>query len=179
MTQPQPFEDQVLPEGLVLRRAVAGDYETVLPLERLLFALHQKNRPDYFNAQGPGYSREAFDSLLAQPGSIAWVALLQGTLVGLCFGRLESIPASPLCGARTIAYLEDLAVSPAYRGAGIGTARMAAAKSQASQAGAVSLELCVWSFNQSALRLYQKLGLQIQFYQMELPLTGSAAPDQR
>lgn len=52
-------------------------------------------------------------------------------------------------------------------GKGIAAALMAEARKQAQHAGAVSLELCVWNFNESALRLYEKLGMKVQFLRME------------
>lgn len=29
------------------------------------------------------------------------------------------------------------------------------------------MELCVWNFNTEAIRLYEKMGMQVQYYRME------------
>ena len=44
---------------------------------------------------------------------------------------------------------------------------LAEVRKRAVDAGAVSMELCVWGFNEKALRFYEKAGMKVQYYRME------------
>lgn len=153
-----------------IRQAELSDYPSVAALEELVFQAHREARPDYFKDQAGTYSRQEFEALLSQPCPIAVVAEREGTVVGLCFGKVEETPENQWCRSRKVAFLEDLVTLPQCRGQGIATELLAAARTQAVAAGAESLELCVWGFNQQARRLYEKLGMRVQYYRMEEPL---------
>jgi len=59
-------------------------------------------------------------------------------------------------------YLEDLYVLPQYRGQGWGTALLQAVAQKAREAGANRLDWQVLDWNSSAVKLYEKLGAQIE-----------------
>lgn len=153
-----------------IRQAELSDYPSVAALEELVFRAHREARPDYFKDQAGAYSRQELERLLAHPHPIAWVAEREGAVVGLCFGKVEETRENQWCKSRRVAFLEDLVTLPQCRGQGIATALLAAAREQAAAEGAESLELCVWSFNEEARRLYEKLGMRPQYYRMEEPL---------
>ena len=150
-----------------IRQAVWEDYPAVQTLEELVFRRHQEARPDYFRSEGTGYSQAEYRALLDRPCPIAWVAEADQDVVGLCFGKIEETGGDAFCAPGRVALLEDLAVLPAYRGRGIASDLLRRARAQAREAGAVSVELCVWAFNAAALRLYTRSGFQIQYYRME------------
>lgn len=158
-----------------IRRARPDDYEAVASLEVLLFSLHRASRPDYFKDASDCYPPSEYRALLTDPDPIACVAEADGALAGLCFGKVEVKPGNTVCKSRRIAVIEDLIVHPAYRGLGIAAALLARAKAQAVRSGALSLELCVWPFSEAALRLYEKLGMQVQYTRMELRLEQNSA----
>lgn len=56
---------------------------------------------------------------------------------------------------------------PEFGGREVATALISRAREQAVQEHAVSLELCVWNFNEQALRLYQNMGMEVQFLRLE------------
>ena len=157
-------------ENWVIRGAAPEDFEGVRALEELDFSFHAQARPDYFRELQCSYTREEFEILLAHPCPIALVAVEKETIAGLCFGTLEDSPGNSVCRPRRFALIQDLVTLPEYRGRGIATAPLARAREQAVQAGAVSLELCAWAFNERALRLYEKAGLKVQYYRMEMDL---------
>lgn len=159
-------------EGLKLRGAVGADYEAVRALMALDFAHHRDARPDYFN-DCADYSRADFDEHLGLSRPIAWVAELDGAVIGLCFGRIEATRGSAFCRSRRVAFIEDLVVRPECRGRGVATALLERACAQAREAGAQAVELCVWGFNEGAQRLYRKMGFQTQYVRMELGLAES------
>lgn len=157
-------------ENWVIRGAVPEDFEAVRVLENLDFSAHAQARPDYFREGQVLYSRQEYEALLAHPCPIALVAEEAGAVAGLCFGFVTDHPGDAFCKPRRFALIQGLVTLPEYRGRGIATALLARAREQAVQAGAVSLELCAWAFNERALRLYEKAGLKVQYYRMEMDL---------
>ena len=157
-------------EALTIRPAEKADFAAIQRLEELEIQHHRQARPDYFKESREGYTRREFRDLLAQPCPIAWVAEWEGELAGLCFGQIGWTNENELCKSRKVAFIQDLATLPEFRGRGIGTALMERARKQAVAEGAQSLELCVWAFNQGAVALYQRLGMRTQYHRMELPL---------
>ena len=152
---------------LTIRRARREDYQAVYTLEKLEFDMHRQARPDYFKAQAESYSQEEFEQLLAQPCPIAWLAVCEEKIIGLCFGRIAASAENSFCRSRKVAFIEDLVTLPEWRGQGVATALLKRARGQALAEGAQALELCVWSFNRSAMRLYERLGMRVQYYRME------------
>lgn len=122
-------------------------------MEELEFGLHRQTRPDYFKELSESYSKAEFKEPLALPCPIAWLAVLDGQVVGLCFGKVELTPENLVCKPRRVAFIQDLVTLPEYRGRGIATALMAQAREQAMAEQAESVELCVWNFNDGATSL--------------------------
>lgn len=156
--------------GFTIRRAEPGDYEAVRALNEMDFRFHQSARPDYFRAEWNGYGREEFARLLAHPAPIAWVAEVEGRVAALCLGTVGEAEGTGIRRPRRVAVVEDLATLPEYRGRGIASALLERARQQGTELGAETLELCVWGFNRDAQRLYEHLGLTVQYTRMELKL---------
>lgn len=154
-------------ELLVIRKAVIDDYKMVSELEALELDVHMQARPDYFISPDTSFLKTEFEELLALPRPIVWLAELEGRVVGLCFGKIENTLENPVCKTRCVAFIQDLVTLPECRGQGVATALIDKAREQARSEGAESLELCVWNFNEGALRLYEKMGMKIQYYRME------------
>lgn len=155
------------PTPVVIRKAAHGDYLAVSALEELEFGIHREARPDYFKSVKNSYTEEEFEEFLTHSCPICWLAIQDGVVVGLCFGKIEKTSENPVCKSRLVAFIQDVVTLPEYRGRGIATALMAKAREQAQKEGAVSIELCVWNFNAEAIRLYEKMGLRVQYYRME------------
>lgn len=156
-----------------IRPAQLGDFEAIRVLENLDFSVHAQARPDYFREGQPDYSREEFGELLSKPCPIALVAEKNGEIVGLCFGFVTDHPGDSFCKPRRFALIQDLVTLPQCRGQGIATALLTRARQLAVQAGAVSMELCVWAFNETARSFYEKMGMQVQYSRMEMDLTNN------
>lgn len=159
-------------KALVIRKAEISDYEEVRFLEKLDLDVHRQGRPDYFKVQTEGYSMKEYEELLALPCPVAWLAMQDGRVVGLCFGKIAQTPENHICKSRKVAYIEDLVTLPECRGQGVATALMARARKQALEEQAEAMELCVWDFNETAMRLYKNLGMRVQYYRMEERLKG-------
>ncbi len=158
-----------MPNAISVRPAGPQDFPAVVSLEAELFRLHQKHRHDIFNSAYE-YSRQEFDELLASPDAIALVAEQSKTPVGLCFGRVNSAIGNPAIKPHRAADLEDLVVAPAFRGQGIASALLQAAKERAKALDAQYIRLRVWHFNPGAISLYRSLGFEPQWSMMEQTL---------
>lgn len=152
-----------------IRKADTADYEHIRVLENLLFGLHCQNRSDYFRDE-VDYSREEYEELLEESCPVAWIALDGEKIIGMCFGKIEDTSGNTYCKPRRIALIEDMFVLPEYRGKGVATALMEKVMEQAKEKAAVSLELCVWDFNENARQFYEKLGMKIQYDRLELDI---------
>lgn len=149
-----------------IRNVAPADYEMVKVLEDSLFKIHKQARPDYFHTQVQ-YTKQEFEDLLALPSPISLAAVCDGQIAGICFGKIEQTPGNLFCKKRKIAVIEDLFTLPEYRRKGIASSLIEKARELAIAQNAEALELCVWDFNTSALHLYKKLGMQIQYCRME------------
>lgn len=149
-----------------IRNAQKADYGMVKALEEYLFNIHRQARPDYFKEQAQ-YTEKDFEELLMHPEPISLVAVCGKQVVGICFGKIEQTAGNSFCKSRKAAVIEDLYILPEYRERGIASSLIKKVREQAVAGGAETLELCVWQFNADALHLYEKLGLQVQYYRME------------
>ncbi|MBX3218733.1 MAG: GNAT family N-acetyltransferase [Labilithrix sp.] len=68
---------------------------------------------------------------------------------------------------RPVALVDNVVVRAAHRGRGIGTQLMSHAEAWAHEHGAIATELHVWSFNEAARRLYERLGYATRSVRME------------
>ncbi len=151
---------------ITIRNAEYADYEVVKALEDSVFEFHRQARPDYFNTQAC-YTKQEYEELLMHSAPISLVAVCDEQIIGICFGKIEQTSGNSFCKGRKIAVIEDLFVRPQYRGRGIASSLIRKARQLAIAGNAEALELCVWNFNMDALYLYEKLGMQVQYYRME------------
>ncbi|MCI9263722.1 MAG: GNAT family N-acetyltransferase [Oscillospiraceae bacterium] len=156
--------------NFVIRDAAMEDFEQVAELEQHLFRYHEGERPDLFDGEYR-YTREEFAKLLSYPGRIALVAEGEGVLMGLCFGQVEKDSKHPVLRPTVTAEIEDLVVSPAFRGQGIARALLEKAQTRAAELGAERIQLGVWYFNENAAHLYRSLGFETAWSKMEKRLT--------
>lgn len=99
----------------------------------------------------------AYRKCLADPGRRVAVAESASSLVGFCVLHQPSEFASKSDAARPIA-LQQLYISPALTGRGIGAALMDWALREARALGCNAVQLSVWSGNHRAQRFYARYG---------------------
>lgn len=163
-----------------IRDAHLGDAGPLIELRKQLDDIHAKARPDLF-ASGYFYDESEIVSLFAAEKSkivVAWDGSSSRVLAYMVLNT-EKAPQSPVFKhPRTFIYINDLCVSAAYRGQGIGRALMEYAIAYARSMDADGLELNVAEFNKSAIGLYESMGLRTRNRRMELLLDGGAGgPD--
>jgi GNAT superfamily N-acetyltransferase len=98
----------------------------------------------------------------------ALVAEIDGTIEGLAifYEGINSFRARPFL------FLEDLVVTAAARGKGVGEALVAAVAREAVARGASRLEWAVLDWNEGALRFYRRLGGRPQTEWLRYSLDG-------
>lgn len=162
------MDNQLVDKGqMMICGAKISDYDSVSVLEEMEYNLHRQARPDYFKDLEKSYAREEFEELLGLPCPIALTAVLNRAIIGICFGKIDMTPENEVCKSRRVAFIQDLVVLPEFRGKGVAGLLMEKARELAVKEGAVGMELCVWNFNEQALRFYEKLGMKVQYLRME------------
>jgi putative acetyltransferase len=139
--------------NIQIRRAEPGDYRAVCEVHAQPNALRG-------TLQLPFPSEEKWKERLAKFGEhdYALVACVEGEIVGML--GLNAAPWSPR--RAHVAHL-GMAVHDKWAGKGVGTALMKAAIDLADNWLNLSrLELSVYTDNEAALRLYKKLGFEIE-----------------
>jgi GNAT superfamily N-acetyltransferase len=130
-----------------IREARAGEEDAVLALYEWLFAAPGVRPPGWDPERARGALRGAMES----PRAAVLVAD-DGALVGLCTGYLDL--DSVRFGSRC--WVEDLAVAPARRSQGIGSALLTATRDWARERGATHLELDTGKARVDAQRFYER-----------------------
>ncbi len=136
----------------------------MLELDRELARFERLAPPD--SEEAVRLASWIFDTRRAE----ALVAESEGRIEGLAifYEGMNSFRARPFL------YLEDLVVSEAARGRGVGEALMAALASEAVARGASRLEWAVLDWNEGALRFYRRLGGRPQTEWLRYCLDGEA-----
>jgi GNAT superfamily N-acetyltransferase len=136
----------------------------MLELDRELATFERLPPPD--DAEAARLAAWIFDSRRAD----ALVAELDGSIEGLAifYEGINSFRARPFL------FLEDLVVTEAARGRGVGEALVAAVAREALARGASRVEWAVLDWNEGALRFYRRIGGRPQQEWLRYSLDGDA-----
>jgi ribosomal-protein-alanine N-acetyltransferase len=94
------------------------------------------------------FSRGAMRAFAEAPGAVTVLAEAQGELAGFCVAQLKD----------STGYVVTLDVAPASRRRGLARCLMAEVESRLHSAGAVQMELHVFTGNEGAIRFYESIG---------------------
>lgn len=148
------------------------DYEIFKEFYTELHRLHFENMPTIFREQVSMPPREVFEKDLQSPDRTAFIAEVNGQAAGMCLMSFKSIPNDtnyPLL-PHSIAHIDELYTAPAFRRQGIASMMYREAERRGKEHGADKMQLQVWCFNESAMALYRKLGMNPLFCKMEKKL---------
>ena len=153
---------------MTIERAVPEDYEGICDVLAEGDAVHEANVRDVFRPKtGPARPREFLLERIAGPGSTILVAREGARIVGV----VEVVMKPPVLRdgmvPRHVALIDNVVVRATHRGGGLGTQLVSHGEAWALEHGAVATELHVWSFNDSARRLYERLGYTTRSVRME------------
>lgn len=151
-----------------IRRANINDLEG---LNRLLYQVaevHVKGRPDLFKANQKKYTNKELIELLKEEDRPVFVAVDEKEMtLGYAFCiKQQHHNNHVLTDVKTL-YIDDLCVDENYRGQHIGAALYHFVLEYAKANDYYNVTLNVWACNPSAMKFYEKMGLQIQKIGME------------
>jgi ribosomal protein S18 acetylase RimI-like enzyme len=145
---------------MLVRGASVGDAETLAALNRFVHDTHLVRRPDYFT---PSHVEEVsawFRKQLDHVSTAAWIAQEGDVAVGYLLMFVRERAQNAFRRARRWCEIDQIAVDPAWRRRGIGTALMTAALEEASARGVRDVELSSWAFNSDAHAMFQRVGFE-------------------
>lgn len=151
-----------------IRRAEPGDYKAVQQV-------HAQPRAIWGTLQVPFPSEELWKKRLSEAADemVALVGCVEGEVVAMA--GLHLYPKSPR--RKHVGYI-GMAVHDKWHSKGVGTALMKAIIDLADNwLNLARLELNVWTDNEPALRLYKKLGFEIEGTQRKFAFRDGAYVD--
>ena len=154
---------------MVIEKAKKEYAEQIAQLLQYIFSLHEKGRPDVF-AGRPKYDAEDIRRLIDGGKTLIYVALDGNEVTGYLIAALKDVPASPHMRAARTLYIDDLCVKESHKREGIGKALFEQAKRTAKFLDCERIDLNVWSFNDDAIKFYQKMGMTVSRMNMEYKL---------
>ena len=150
-----------------IRFAQAQDVPGILALLRQVGQVHHQGRPDLFRSSAQKYGASQVLALLNSSHTPIFVAVEDDQVLGYGFCKAKIYENDPVIGDHTELYIDDLCVDEAHRGQHIGTAIYNEILRYAKMRGCHNVTLNVWSFNESAMKFYESLGMQPQRVFME------------
>ena len=151
-----------------VRRAKKSDMERIDDLLSQVLMVHHNGRPDLFKPNCRKYTDEQLLCLIEDETRPIFVAVDENEYVcGYAFCMIiEQKNNNILTDMKTL-YIDDLCVDEKIRGQHIGTILYEYVKKYAKEIGCYNLTLNVWACNESAMKFYERCGLQVQKKGME------------
>ncbi|HEY9648943.1 MAG TPA: GNAT family N-acetyltransferase [Chroococcidiopsis sp.] len=154
----------------VIRPATADDFDSVSAILAETNRFHTALLPDRFQIAVPIMTVEWFDDMLHDPSMTMFVALTDGSIVGLLLMECLNTPDDTILVPRVYGYVAELAIAHSHHRQGIGQQLMTHAQTWAKERGATTIELHVWEANTGAIAFYEQLGYQTIQRTMRLAL---------
>jgi ribosomal protein S18 acetylase RimI-like enzyme len=148
-----------------VRPARADDADRLLAIDRATWS--RESSPAPAPSQGPFFNERT------QPENVL-VAELDGDVAG--WGKIDH--PTELASSEHVWHVFGLAVDPAFEGRGVGRALMEALMAMARERGGSRMTLRVFATNPRALRLYERLGFELEgVFRGEFKLAGGELVD--
>lgn len=131
-------------------------------LDRLLFQVqkvHSDGRPDLFRPGAKKYTDEELAEIIRDDSRPIYVAVEGERVLGYAFCIYEATEGSSSQQDRKALYIDDLCVDETCRGQHVGTRLYQYVLDTARENGCYHVTLNVWCLNESAMRFYEKCGL--------------------
>ena len=152
----------------MIRRAEKRDVPALMELLVQVNMVHHEGRPDLFKGPTTKYSEEELAELLSDDGKPVFVYEGDsGEILGHAFCVMKEHRGERLFMDLKTLYVDDICVSEAARGKGVGKALYEHVLGFAKESGCYNLELNVWSCNPGAVKFYERMGLVPQKIGME------------
>lgn len=147
------------PVGTTIREARPEDVPELRRTYGQLDTYHFEALPHLFRAPDDPIAARELLTAIEDVNTALLVAERDGCLAGFVGARVvETGPSDPVYQPRRFAYVDDMAVLPAFRRAGIGRALLDAVEEWARKREVETIELTVFEFNEGARLLYERAG---------------------
>src|SRR5262245_51951180 len=160
--------------SLVIRSATNADLPTLGRLGALLVQQHHDFDPRRFIAarqRTPDHYAEFLGSQLDDPDVLLLVAEHEGRVIGYTFATMEGYDYKSLRGPAAL--LHDLLVDPDHRGRGVGGRLLDETLSILQSRGARQIVLSTAERNETAQRLFTRMGFRRTMIEMTRELGES------
>ena len=157
----------------VIRRATSADLPTLGRLGALLVQEHHEFDALRFLAASdrtPDRYASFLGSQLDDPDVVLLVAESDAGVIGYAYAAIEGYDWMSLRGPAAV--LHDLVVDPGYRGRGVGRVLLDATFSHLRSRGAPRVVLSTAERNESAQRLFERMGFRRTMVEMTRELNG-------
>lgn len=161
---------------VTIRRATSGDVATLLDLYRVLDDEHRRHHPELYATEHTRSAAWVERALAdARTGVFVAEAVADGTDTVAGFARVLEVqtPEGGVLASRRFGLVDDLAVAPGARRAGVAGELLRATEEWARERGLPALEVTVWAFNAAARELYAKHGFSPLRHYLRKPLVSS------
>ena len=152
---------------MIIGSAKKEQAEQIAHLLGYICEFHAKGRPDIFVPGSAKYDAESVCRLIDDPGVTVITAAEGGAVLGYLIAKVTFTGTDPHIKRMKTFYIDDLCVSPEHARTGVGTALFNEARRLAKEQGCDRIDLNVWSFNEGAIRFYEKMGLSVYRMHME------------
>ncbi len=153
----------------MIREMWESDLEAVSKLMFEGHNYHKNNRPDIFKGNINDVKNYLI-SILKNDFAYKYVYEINNDIGGLMIGNIKIIPEDDLTKQRKIAFIEYIVIRENYQRKGIGTKLYKEFCSNLKKENIDAIELCVWAFNEKAIKFYESLGMSVKNMRFEMKL---------
>lgn len=143
-----------------VRRVQKADVEALTPLKAEVHALHVDAHPEVFKAMTDEQVARWLRDRLAEEATSAWLAELDGALLGYAMMAHRSRDETTFSHARSWCEIDEIVVVRSGRRRGVARALIERAAEHARSLGVSALELTTWAFNTQAQEAFAKMGFR-------------------
>lgn len=151
---------------LEIRKAESRDIPRIMDLLSQVLEVHAAGRPDLFKSGTTKYSPAELEEIIADSDRPIFVGEHDGVVQGYAFCVFQRHKEQNTPEFTTL-YIDDLCVDEKSRGLHIGRSLYEYVLKFAKEQGCYNVTLNVWACNESAMKFYEKCGLQVQKIGME------------
>ena len=149
-----------------IRKAEPRDIPRIMELLSQVLEVHAAGRPDLFKSGTTKYAPSELEEILADSERPIFVGEYDGAVQGYAFCMFQRHKEQNTPEFTTL-YIDDLCVDEKSRGMHVGKSLYEYVLKFAKESGCYNVTLNVWACNESAMKFYEKCGLQVQKIGME------------
>lgn len=151
---------------LNIRKAENRDIPRISELLSQVLEVHAAGRPDLFRSGTTKYDPAELAEIIADTERPIFVGERDGVVEGYAFCVFQRHKERNTPDFTTL-YIDDLCVDEKSRGLHVGRMLYEYVLKFAKEQGCYNVTLNVWACNESAMKFYEKCGLQVQKIGME------------